>query len=251
MHVLAEVRAANHGLVKKAVALMLTFAAGGVDIVGYLTVYHTFAAHMTGDTVHLGNSLVDARWMDAALAGSVIAAFLFGSIVGRVVIEMGTRSRVRRVATANLLLEAALIVLVVALRTLNTAHTIVLLAILGAAMGLQTATLTRIGSLTVHTTFVTGMLNKLAQLLSHAAFVSYDMLRGRGDVSHRSQILRQASFIFSVWFLYLAGAVFGTWMRALVGVWALAVPVALISASIAVDRLSPLSLEEEHDEPER
>jgi hypothetical protein len=40
------------------------------------------------------------------------------------------------------------------------------LATLAAAMGIQTATLTGIGPLTAHTTFVTGMINKLAALES-------------------------------------------------------------------------------------
>ena len=40
-------------------------------------------------------------------------------------------------------------------------------------MGLQTATVTRIRAPTVHTTFVTGMLNKLAQLISHLRLSSH------------------------------------------------------------------------------
>ncbi len=247
---LAEVRAANHRLVKKAVALMLTFAAGGVDIVGYLTVYHTFTAHMTGDTVHLGNSLMDARWNDAVMAGVVIGTFLVGSIIGRVIIEMGARSGRRRVASANLLLEAALICAAMTLQTHETSHTIVVLAILAAAMGTQTATLTRIGSLTVHTTFVTGMINKLAQLLSHSAFVGYDMLRGR-DTGPNRLGLGKVAFIFSIWVVYLVGAVLGTWLRSLYGIHALLVPAGLVIASMAVDQAIPLSIEEEHDQPER
>ena len=35
---------------KSLVALLLTFAAGIIDIVGYITVYHLFVAHMTGNT---------------------------------------------------------------------------------------------------------------------------------------------------------------------------------------------------------
>lgn len=39
-------------------AVLLTFVAGWVDIVGYLAVYHLFTANMTGTTVHLGHDLI-------------------------------------------------------------------------------------------------------------------------------------------------------------------------------------------------
>lgn len=91
-----------------------------------------------------------------------------------------------------------------------------LLGMLAAAMGLQTATLTRVGPLTVNTTFVTGMLNKLAQLLARVLFHSYDLHR-RSAASRDGQLrrdrrreLRQVGFIFAVWILYLTGAVCGT-----------------------------------------
>ncbi len=236
---------------KAAVALLLTFAAGCVDIIGYLTLYQVFTAHMTGDTVHRGESALHGRWGDAASAGCVIAAFLLGSIVGRTVIEIGSRRGVRNIASANLLLEAALIAAVVPLTGSAGGHMLPLLAMLAAAMGMQTATLTRIGPLTVHTTFVTGMLNKLAQLLSHAAFVSYDIVRGEATTAHRARILRQARFIGSIWVLYLAGAVTGTWLRSAWGTRALWLPAGLVAMTLVGDQLAPLSVEEEHEEPEK
>lgn len=232
-------------------ALLLTFAAGAVDIVGYLTVYRTFTAHMTGDTVHLGHNLLGRNWWSAAVAAAVIGAFLLGSIFGRTLIEVGARHQVRRIASANLLVEAALIATVVELEVRGLEPVPVLLMLLAAAMGLQTATLTRVGSLTVHTTFVTGMLNKLAQLLSHAIFLTYDVLRGRPVRPDRQNVLRRAWFMFSIWLLYLAGAVIGTWLKSFWGVRALLLPAALVLGALALDQVSPLSLEEERDQPER
>jgi hypothetical protein len=59
------------------------------------------------------------------------------------------------------------------------------------------------GALTVHTTFVTGMINKLAQLLSRALFDTYDIAMatsrsGRNFADHQRQTLRKAAFIFSI-----------------------------------------------------
>lgn len=80
--VMPQSQHANHPGTKTAVALVLTFAAGCTDIIGFLTLYHIFTAHMTGVTVHLGADVLDASWPDAAKAASVVAAFLLGSVAG-------------------------------------------------------------------------------------------------------------------------------------------------------------------------
>jgi uncharacterized membrane protein YoaK (UPF0700 family) len=131
-----------------------------------------------------------------------------------------------------------------------------LLVLLSLAMGLQTATLTRVGPLTVHTTFVTGMLNKLAQLVSHWMFHKYDLRHAASfqvpEVRERQRkVLKQARFIFSIWCLYLAGAVCGTFLTDLWSFKSLFVPSAVLLAVIVVDQRQPLSLEEEKDQSER
>ncbi len=241
--------AARHISTKAAVALLLTFTAGCVDVIGYLNLFHTFTANMTGETVHLGEHLVGRHWANVTLAGGLVAAFLMGSILGRALIEVGSRRRMRSVATWALLLEAILIT-AVGLRTSELPPTGALV-MLAAAMGLQTATLTRVGSLTVHTTFVTGMLNKLAQLLSHGAFLTYDLLRGRPTADRRSETIRQARFIFSIWLLYLTGAATGAWMNSAWGLRSLLLPVLVVLLTIIVDQIAPLSIEEERDQSER
>jgi uncharacterized membrane protein YoaK (UPF0700 family) len=90
---------------ESAVALLLTFAAGLVDIVGFITLYHSFVAHMTGTTVHLDNRLVLGDWTQAAKAATVIASFVIGFAVGRAIIELGVRFRQRKVATISLSLR--------------------------------------------------------------------------------------------------------------------------------------------------
>jgi len=75
---------------------------------------------------------------------------------------------------------------------------------------------TLIGPMTIHTTFVTGMLNKLAQLLAHGIHRAYDFLRSRSHeerLIHRNRGVREvrnALFIFKIWLLYLTGAICGT-----------------------------------------
>jgi len=118
---------------------------------------------MTGDTVRLTEHLLTAQIERTGIAAAVIGAVLFGSIAGRGLIEVGLRKRVRSIASAMLLIESALIAAVIPTAKITTDVRAFASMTLLAAMGLQTATLTRIGSLTVHMTFVTSMLNKLAQ----------------------------------------------------------------------------------------
>jgi uncharacterized membrane protein YoaK (UPF0700 family) len=208
---------AGYQRTKSSIALCLTFAAGYVDIVGYLSVYHTFTAHMTGNTVHLGNYLFSRNQSEVAIAATVLIAFIVGSLAGRILIEAGARHKIRSIASLTLGFEAALVVIVAAqfpgaMPPDSPLHPFIVLALLAAAMGLQTATITRVGALTVHTTFVTGMINKLAQLLSHALFDTYDIAMassrsGHNFADHERQTLRKTGFIFSIWCLYLLGAV--------------------------------------------
>lgn len=245
-------------------ALWLTFAAGIVDIVGYLTVYHTFVAHQTGNTVHLGNKLAIGNWVEAAKAACTIVSFIAGSVAGRAVIEAGARRHKRTVASLTLLLEAVLVLVFVWTgglllqpgqpQPLPLARVCGLLALLASAMGLQTATLTRIGPLTVHTTFVTGMLNKFAQATSEWLFWVHDELRSRASfgsiwrASRQNSAFRNANFMLAIWISYMIGAVAGTWMNSRWSLKTMYIPVGILLLSAMVDQFRPLSVEEEQEQ---
>lgn len=250
-----------HNKLKAAMALLLTFVAGFVDIVGYLAVYHLFTANMTGTTVHLGHDLVTGHRIAAIIALSVLVAFVLGSIGGRALIEVGARMHVRSIASITIAVEAALILGFIAVFNTfsSTAKSPVdisiLLVLLAIAMGIQTASLTRIGPLTVHTTFVTGMLNKLSQLISHFLFRSYDLIRaGERDVERlrnmRKQHLQEAVFVFFIWFTYFIAALAGTLCFLKWNIRVMYLPSILLGIAIVVDQFYPLSLQEEQDQLE-
>jgi uncharacterized membrane protein YoaK (UPF0700 family) len=129
-----------------------------------------------------------------------------------------------------------------------------LLAILAAAMGIQTATLTRIGPLTVHTTFVTGMLNKFAQSVSQWLFWVHDEWRKKVSLatiwraSQQHSAFRNAGFVFTIWISYMAGAVAGTWMDSRWSVQTMYFPAAILFLSGLFDQFRPLSVEEEQEQ---
>lgn len=238
-------------MVKSIVALLLTFAAGFVDIVGFVALLKTFTAHMTGNTVHAAYHLATGAEIGGLFGLAVIGAFLGGSILGRALIEAAARQGLKRIASITLSLEAAFIAVVTYATPQSVQQAHVLLLLLSAAMGLQTASLTKVGPLTVHTTFVTGMLNKLAQLVSHSLFLSYDtVIRKQPLHSNRRRAFHNASFIFSIWLLYLAGAGAGTRLTLDWRLHALVIPLGLLALAICADMVRPLSLQEEKDELE-
>ncbi len=241
---------------KSVVALWLTFTAGFVDIVGFLAIYRLFTAHMTGTTVRIAEQFVHRNWHEAALASSIVAAFFLGSILGRILIEIGSRVGLRRIGSVTLAIEAALLAGSIRSGTVapSPAAIYVELAMLASAMGLQTATLTGIGPLTIHTTFVTGMLNKLAQLVARILLTAYDLSRrsisssGNEHRRKRQDSSREARFIFAIWVLYLAGAGCGTWAADQWQLRALYLPSSMLLGAIGIDQMWPLSIEEEREQ---
>jgi uncharacterized membrane protein YoaK (UPF0700 family) len=240
---------------KMAVASVLTFASGLVDIVGYLGVFHLFTAHLTGTTVQLGHSLAARQTWQVWAAASIVGAFLAGSISGRALIEMGSRNRIRRIASATLAVESILLALVILVGPESSHGPYVGLALLAAAMGIQTGTLTGIGPLTVHPTFVTGMLNKVAQLSAHILFRTYGFAKARrlADAArkHYRHDIQMILFLTAIWLCYVAGAAFGTWCFDAWRLRALLVAIACLAISITVDGLSPLSVQEEREQSEQ
>lgn len=246
--------------VKSGVALWLTFIAGFVDIAGAITIYDFFSAHVTGTTVRLGEHLVQRDWNALGITGLVLTAFVVGSLVGRILIEAAARAHFRSIAAITLGCETVLLVgamVFVPPRPEIPFGAVALpLLMLAAAMGFQTATLTRIGALTVHTTFVTGMINKLSQLLSHWMFRTYDLFHANKQRQTelrqaRQQTAREARFIFSIWLLYVIGAICGTygalhWHR-----HSFLVPAFMLLVAISTDLVQPLSIEEEREQSER
>ena len=240
---------------KLLVALLLTFASGLVDIVGYLGIFHFFTAHLTGTTVQLGRAVASHNWVGVIAAGAIALAFFWGSIFGRVVVEVGSRRRIRSIASVTLAIEALLLAVVALAPRGFSAAPYVGLAVLAAAMGLQTATLTGIGPLTVHTTFVTGMINKLAQLVSHIAFRAYDLKRSKAREPHarlrQSRDIQMALLLVAVWLFYVVGAVAGTLSFESWGLQSLFIAVGLLAIGIVTDRFRPLSIKEEKEQSER
>jgi uncharacterized membrane protein YoaK (UPF0700 family) len=111
----------------------------------------------------------------------------------------------------------------------NTPSFFLLVSVAVGAMGLQTATLRRVGAVPIHTTFITGMLATVGVELAAA-------VRAKGAPERREGWSR-ARLAGGVWLAYLVGAVVGVFLHDHLRLWALAVPtVALAAASMLAYR---------------
>jgi uncharacterized membrane protein YoaK (UPF0700 family) len=247
---------------KAILALALTAVGGFVDAVGYIALFLIYTANMSGNSVHVGMYLGQRNWAEAVRFVCAIASYFVGLLATRVAIEIAGRAGHKRIASFTLGVEAALLAIFAhatpvmhfgRMQDLHSAAHFALIALLAFAMGVQTATLTRVGALTIYTTFVTGTLTKLTESLTRFVFWMHDELRQSGT----SHIVRQAvtqrdaresAMLAATWSCYVLGAAMGTILKARWELRALYLPVAVLAGFIVVDRLWPIAVQEEQEQ---
>lgn len=231
-----------------ALAVTLTFVAGFVDLVGYVALYHVFTANMTGNTIAIGRGLFEDGIGVALRRGFAIPMFVLGLLASRLCVHVATRHCVRATAGwlfgAEALLLAAFVVLGRGMpedaAIEQTPLYYLLVALPAFAMGLQNATLTHFGPLSVRTTHVTGNLAKFAD-----AFARYLIwLQARFVVTHRLPLLaesrqepsfRKSALLAGVFLCYLAGAIIGAWLYSWFRLLALIVPITGLVAMVVIE----------------
>jgi uncharacterized membrane protein YoaK (UPF0700 family) len=245
------------GLQKASIAAMMTWAAGFIDLIGYLTLYAIYTAHMSGDTVAMGRHLADLQWYGFARRGWTIATFVFGLLVGAFAFDAEQRGVLRTPFPVTLALESSLLLafLIVAIGNDFRAQIppqpafefYLMLALLSTAMGIQNVTVRRVGGLNVYTTFVTGSLVKFGEALSAYLFWVRDRTRHRfrqriGMVfrlSSRNLHMKRVMLSGVLWISYLGGAVAGTLAVSQWTLLAMLAPLTIILGLTVYGSLSP------------
>lgn len=225
---------------RKRLAVVLAAVGGYVDAVGYIALFRLFTAHQSGNSAGLGVAIGEGHWVEALHRMTSIGAFVLAVAVGALLIEVADRAGVRSTATVVLGLEAALLIAAVAVgrsealggrvAASHVAAYYSVAGLLAAAMGVQTAVLRKAGSITVRTTFVTGVLTNLAEGLVIALF----------NPRRRKGALALSGVEARLWGAYLAGAVAGALAQVAWSLFALLVPVSAIAVCIVVDQRRPL-----------
>jgi len=133
--------------------LLLTAVAATTDALSYLRL-DVFPANMTGNTVLIAIDIATHRWHDATLSGAALGGFLCGAGTGGAASAYAPK---RRFLVVSFLVEACLLGIGIALWQVmgGGPQRWILVAALGAAMGLQSATVTQL-HVGVSTTYITG-----------------------------------------------------------------------------------------------
>ena len=242
------------------VAAAVTAVAGFVDAVGYILLVKLFVAHMTGNTVAAALSLTDGNWQQAFHRGYPIPVFVAGLMLSEFVLEHAKRKGRHRLLCRVLALEAiflaAFIVCGVALaRTRTTVRDrsisseVVLTTLATLAMGVQNASLRRVGALTIFTTHVTGTLTKLGTDAVCYLFWFHDRTAGRWRrrwrkvlrISPRQVSFRATAMLAVLWATYFLAAALGAWGVGRWGAASLVAPLIVILTVIAFDVFRPIS----------
>ncbi len=246
---------------KFATALSLTGIGGFVDAVGYIALFQIFTANMSGNSVHVGMSLGNWSFPDLLRPMCAIGVFVIAMTLTRIAITVSARKDIQRFATYTLALEAVLLALfaqatpAMSMGQVVDLHSNVyfsLVALLAFAMGVQTATMTHVGTMTIYTTFVTGTLTKFSESLTRALFWSYDQVAQSGKrlsdvvrLAPKNKDVREGAFLAAVWVCYVVGAALGTLSKRRWELRSLYFPVAALIAIIVVDQFRPIGVQEE------
>jgi uncharacterized membrane protein YoaK (UPF0700 family) len=222
--------------------LLLGAGAGWVDAVGFIGLGHVFLAHMSGNSAWVG-----VEWGRGNLWAGLphliaIVVFVFGIIAGTWIAEGWTTKQALPRFGDVLAVEAGLLTcwLAVAvgvhLPATGAGWHGFLAALPALAMGLQNATLRRLGGIGVHTTYVTGVLNITGEELARGIAWCWRRVRRRkwrrwvlvAQVAPRQCSLRRAAWAGSLWVMYVLGAIVGAVSLWRIGWWTLSGPILLL-----------------------
>jgi uncharacterized membrane protein YoaK (UPF0700 family) len=234
-------------LEKVILAFAMTWAAGFVDLVGYVSLYGVFTSHMTGNTVSLARHMSELDWPGVVRLGWPILTFVFGLMLGAFIYEAEKRDKIQVPFPPAIGLEALLIgIFIVAgmgshfkadIPPQPAGKFFAMVALLAISMGIQNVVIRKVGGINVYTTFVTGSLVKFAESLSEYLLWLRDRTRGRFRsrilkvlrISPRIVALQNASLTFGLWAIYLTGAVSGGFSVLQFALLAMLAPFALLT----------------------
>jgi uncharacterized membrane protein YoaK (UPF0700 family) len=232
-------------------AVLLAWIAGGVDAIGYLVLAHLFTAHMSGNSVAFGAAFGHGRWDTVVERGVTIALFAIGIAAGAAIGELRFKRGRRHPTVGILAVETALLLAFLVLgsgamvegeiRTAEAWQFFALVALPTLAMGLQSATLRRVGAASLRTAYITGVLTSLMELAVESLF----WLRRRNSSGttgeHRSP-LGQLRLYGAVFGAYVLGAIMASVGHLLWGLTSLVLPIAGLGLAIGRDLAHPHEL---------
>ena len=241
----------------------MAWAAGFVDVVGWLLLYHVYTSHMTGNTSTLGIDVSKGDWTQALHHAWPLVPFVLGLLFSAFTTTLAHRFRWHSSFSIALATEFVLLGCLIWLGRRYSVHGELhppssfvfyfLLSLPAAAMGMQTVTVTRVAGLRVYTTYLTGSLAKFSEAVIHYAFWFYDRTRGRFRqrfykalrVTMHQRYAQHACLTAGLWIAFLWGAISGAMLKKRYDLFALFCPCAILAIAAIIDLWRPVAAADE------
>jgi uncharacterized membrane protein YoaK (UPF0700 family) len=242
------------------IAGFLTWIAGFVDAVGFLALVQIYTANMSGNSVAIGVRLWEQDWMEAARRICPVVVYVIGLFMGRILLEIAGRARIRSIAAGAFGLEILILLPASFAHSLShsqsaSAEDFALIGLLSLAMGLQNATLTHFSSLTLHTGFVTGTLVKMVeQFTKYITWLYDEVIQPRFafvDLLSRSihqKNFRTGALLAAVWTAYVLGAFCGAAGHSWLNLKSLYIAMGGLLMLALIDLQTPLAMSDEQEQ---
>jgi len=200
---------------------LLAAVGGCIDAIGVITLGGLFVSHMSGNTAALGAAFGQGHWSAGWPHLFAVPVFLLGLFLGYLWVGQSIRRCAGIFLTEAVLLAifGVTLKLTGGLPTNSPGYFLLAMAPL-LAMGLQNATLRQIGRSTFPSTYVTGVLDRLAQ-----ATAQFWNTRGTPEAPAKR---REALSALGIWLSYVAGALAGSAGLLVLGTAVITAPVLIL-----------------------
>lgn len=238
-------------------AFLLAWVAGFSDAIGFLVLQQLGASFMSGNSMATGAALGQMDWGSAFRYGFAIFSFILGITLGILVSAQVRHWGIRSFLAIISGLEALCLLAFLIIGSFAFQHGAIppspagifylCIALLTLAMGLQTIVIQRVSGQSVHTTFVTGVLNNWTQALIHYLFWLHTQATERHfrralRESRQQTAFRHLLLLGGIWIWYVVGAICGSAFERHMALTALVFPLGVLAVLIAIDVFRPFSV---------
>ncbi len=225
--------------------LVLPFVAGAVNASGFMML-GVYTSHVTGNVARIGDELAQGRSNVATAAALLVVAFYLGAVSATALVVLAKNHRRARYAFA-LVAEAVALLLVLVLshelvRDTRGAHTLAV-CLLGLAMGMQNALVTKLSGAVVRTTHVTGIVTDLAIETVRLVGWFRESTRGRPLLHRFTHVwharahdeLKRLRLHLAIFGSFLSGAIIGPLLYVFIGEPSMIAPILVLFGLVVFD----------------
>jgi len=200
---------------------------GGYGDAAGFVLAKTFTGHVTGSLVLAVIALVSQDWRPALAHSTALACFLSGIPLSALIARPSTTFFVRSSLTVVMVLELVLFVAAYLASLSHASGRIEILVVCWSlALGLQNGAFRRTGGISVHTTYLTGMITGLIATKS-------ENVASTDTTNHASNPDSKSRLVSGIWGLFVLGAALGAAATLRFGQFGMLGPALILSVIMA------------------